>query len=57
MFRNFSAQKGTTLKIDVWLQSYDQFISTEDNIKQKNLTSFFANISKNQYLQHLTHSP
>ena len=34
------------LKLDIWLQSYEQFIKAENNIKQKNLNSFFANISK-----------
>ena len=27
---------------DVWLQIYEQFISTENNIKHKNLTFSFA---------------
>ena len=31
---------------DIKLQSYDQFINAENNKKQNNLTSFFANISK-----------
>ena len=28
-----------------YIQSYEQFIRTKNNIKQKNLTSFFANIA------------
>ena len=36
----------TPYELDVWLQSYEQFISAENNIKQKISTSFFANISK-----------
>ena len=36
----------TPLELDIWLQSYEQFINTENNIKQRNLNSFFANISK-----------
>ena len=34
------------IELDAWLQSYEQFISTENNIKQKYLNPFFANISK-----------
>ena len=36
----------TSLKLDIWLQSYKQFVNTENNIKQKNLNTVFANISK-----------
>ena len=36
----------TTLQLSVWLQSYKQSIDVENNIKQKNLDPFFANISK-----------
>ena len=36
----------TLSELEVWLQSYEQFISTKSNIKQKNLNSFFANISE-----------
>ena len=39
--------KGTgKWELDDWLQSYELFFSAENNIIQKNLTSFFANISK-----------
>ena len=33
----------TPSELDVWLRSYEQFMN---NIKQINLTYFFANISK-----------
>ena len=36
----------TPLESDIWLQSHEQFINTENNIKQKNLNFFLANISK-----------
>ena len=36
----------TTLWLDIWLQSYEQFIKAENNIKQKNLNTFLADISK-----------
>ena len=42
-----------------WMSGYrvmNNYIRTENNIKQNNLISFFGNISK-QYLQHPTHSP
>ena len=32
--------------MDIWLQSYKKFISIKNNVKQNNLTSFFANFSK-----------
>ena len=35
--------------MDAWLQSYEQFISTENSIKQKNFISFFADISKSPW--------
>ena len=44
-------------EIDVCLQSYEQFISTENNIKQKNVSPLSLPISQKQYLRHLTHSP
>ena len=34
------------LKFYIWLQSYEQFRNTQNNIKQKDLNSFFADISK-----------
>ena len=44
------------LKLDIRLQD-EQFINAQNNVKQKDLNSFFANISKKQYLSHLTQSP
>ena len=44
------------LEFDIWLQlSYEQFNKAENNMKEKNLNSFIANILK-QYLRHPTHS-
>ena len=34
------------LKLDIRLQSYEQFINTQNNVKQNDFNSFFANISK-----------
>ena len=34
------------LELDIWLLSYEQCINVENNIQQRNLNSFFANISK-----------
>ena len=34
------------LTLAVWLQSYQQCITAQNNVKQKDLISFFANISK-----------
>ena len=54
-----SSDANPILKLDVYrLQSYEQFISTENNInlKQKNLTYFFANIKK-KTISATTHSP
>ena len=34
------------LKLDVWLQSYEEYINAKNNIKQKILNTVFANISK-----------
>ena len=34
------------LELDISLQSYEQYIDAENNVKQKNLNSFFVNISK-----------
>ena len=36
----------TPLQLSIWLQSNKQSIIAENNIKQKNLDPFFANISK-----------
>ena len=36
----------TPLKLDTWLQSYEEFVKAKNNIKQKNLKMFFANISE-----------
>ena len=30
----------------IWLQGYEQFINTQNKAKQRDLNSFFANISK-----------
>ena len=39
----------TALESYIWLQSYEQFIKDEYNIKQKNLDSFLADISKTKF--------
>ena len=36
----------TPLQLDIWLQSYEWFINGKNNIKQRNLNTVFANISK-----------
>ena len=36
----------TPLQLDNWLQSYDEFVNAKNNIKQRNLNTVFANISK-----------
>ena len=36
----------TPLELDIWLQTYEQFIKAENTMKQKDFKSFFANISK-----------
>ena len=36
----------TPLLLDIWLQSYKEFINATNNIKQRNLNTVFANISK-----------
>ena len=36
----------TPLQMDIWLQSYEEFASAKNNIKQRNLSTVFANISK-----------
>ena len=39
----------TPLSSNLKMLCYEQFVSTENNIKQMNLNSFFANISKTIY--------
>ena len=34
------------LQLDIWLQSYEGFVNAKNNIKQRNLNTVFANISK-----------
>ena len=34
------------LQLDIWLQSYEGFDNVKNNIKQRNLNTVFANISK-----------
>ena len=41
----------TPLKLDVWLQSYEEFVNPKNNIKQKNLNTVFANIYQKQYIR------
>ena len=36
----------TPLQLDIWLQSYEGFVNAKNNIKQGNLNTVFANISK-----------
>ena len=36
----------TPFKLEIWLQSYDEFVNAQNNIKQKNLNTVLANISK-----------
>ena len=36
----------TPLQLDIWLQSYDGFDNAKNNMKQRNLNTGFANISK-----------
>ena len=39
----------------IWLQSYEEFVNVKNNIKQKNLNTVLANISKT-ISRHPTHS-
>ena len=39
----------TPLQFDIWLQSYEGFDNDKNNIKQKNLNTVFANISKTTF--------
>ena len=36
----------TPLQLDIWLQSYEEFVNGKNNIKQRNWNTVFANISK-----------
>ena len=36
----------TPLQLDIWLRSYERFDNAKNNIKQRNLNTVFANISK-----------
>ena len=36
----------TPFKLDIWLQSYERFDNAKNNMKEKNLKTVFANISK-----------
>ena len=36
----------TPLQLDIWLQSYDGFDNAKNNMKQRNLNTVFANITK-----------
>ena len=38
------------LQLDIWLQSYDGFDNAKNNMKQRNLNTGFANISKTTFL-------
>ena len=44
----------TPLQLDIWLQSYEGFDNAKNNVKQRNLNMFFADISKHP--RHPTHS-
>ena len=36
----------TPLRLDIWLQGYEGFHNAKNNMKQRNLNTVFANISK-----------
>ena len=36
----------TPLQLDIWLQSYEEFVNAKNNIKERNWNTVFANISK-----------
>ena len=36
----------TPLQLDIWLQSYEEFVNVKNVIKQRNWNTVFANISK-----------
>ena len=40
----------TPLKLDIWLQSCEEFVNAKNNIEQRNLNPVFANISKTIWL-------
>ena len=35
----------TPLQLEIWLQSYEEFVNAKNDIKQRNLNTVFANIS------------
>ena len=39
----------TPLQLDIWLQSYEEFVNAKITIKQKNLNTVFDNILKTIY--------
>ena len=41
----------TPLQLDIWIQSYEGFVNAKNNIKQRNLNTVFANISKRRLLE------
>ena len=36
----------TPLQLDIWLQSYEEFVNAKNNLKQRNWNTVSANISK-----------
>ena len=36
----------TPLQLDIWLQSYEEFVNAKNKVKQRNWNTVFANISK-----------
>ena len=45
----------TPLQLDIWLQSYEEFVNAK-TIKNKGIWPLFMPISQKQYLRHPTHS-
>ena len=43
---SFRCKLQTPLQLDIWLRSYERFDNAKNNIKQRNLNTGFANISK-----------
>ena len=39
----------TPLQLDIWLQSYEELVNAKNNMKQRNLNTVFANISKTTF--------
>ena len=39
----------TLLRLDIWIQSYSKFVNVKNNVKQENLNTVFANISKSLF--------